>query len=228
MTDWATTETKRTRPGFLGVLPYLFDIVIPLVTYYVLKSFGASDFSALLAGGLLTSANTLMNTIRRGRLDSLGVLVVLELVVGIALDVTLRDPRLLLARGSFFVAVAGVWALATTFTSRPMTVDASKPMAAKGGPRRLAAFEWCARHHPVFLRVHRRLSLLWSLMFIAYAVLRVVIIYRAGSVGASIWLNEIPGIVGVAICLAASARAGKVLEKIVDRRVARMDRQARS
>jgi hypothetical protein len=228
MTNWATTETKRPRPGFLGVVPYLFDIVIPLVTYYILKSFGASDFSALLIGGLLTSANTLVNTIRRGRLDSLGVLVVLELVVGIALDVTLRDSRLLLARASLFVAVAGLWALATAFTSRPMTVDASKPMAVKGDPRRLAAFEWCARRHPTFLRVHRRLTLLWSLMFLSYAVLRVVIIYRAGSVGASIWLNEIPGIVGVAGCLAASAWAGKLLEKIVDRRVAWMDRAARS
>jgi hypothetical protein len=92
-------------------------------------------------------------------------------------------------------------------------------MAAKGGPRAITAYEWCATHSPAFLRIHRILSLVWSAMFITYAVLRVVIIYSASSVDQSVWLNEIPGIATLGICLFASARAGDRLAQIVEARM---------
>jgi hypothetical protein len=38
----------------------------------------------------------------------------------------------------------------------------------------------------------------------------------------AVWLNEVPGIVAIALCLIASARAGKRLEALVDDRMAQM------
>ncbi|MCO1580322.1 hypothetical protein M8C13_31650 [Crossiella sp. SN42] len=214
--------TPRQSRGLLGVLPYALDVIIPIATYFILKSLGASDFWALVTGGLLTAANSLANTIRRGKLDNLGVLVIVEVAVGLVLDFTFQDPRLILARGSLYIAIAGIWILVNTFTSRPITVDVSKPMAYKGDPHRLTAYEWCAEHSREFLRIHRALSATWCVMFLAYAAIRVVIIYHVSSVQESIWLNEIPGVIGVLVCLVAAARAGKRLEKIVDAQVARM------
>jgi hypothetical protein len=218
------TETPAARPAarLVGLLPYALDIVMPVVSYAVLTALGVGTFWALAVGGLLTAANSVVNTIRRRRLDRLGALVLLEVALGLVLDFVVRDPRLMLARGSLYLAIGGLWVLVNAFTARPLTVDASKPMAAKGGPRGIVAYEWCAANSIAFVRIHRVLSLIWSLMFVAYAVVRVVIIYSAGSVNQSIWLNEIPGVVTVGICLFASARAGARLAKIVEARLAEM------
>jgi hypothetical protein len=156
--------------------------VLPLVSYATLRALGASTFWALVAGGLLTAATTVVNTIRRRRLDRLGALVVFEVTLAVVLDFVIRDPRLMLARGSLYLAIGGAWVLVNAFRARPLTVDAAKPFAAKHGRPAIAAYEWAAANSPAFLRIHRALSLAWSAAFIAYAVLRVVIIYSASSV----------------------------------------------
>lgn len=229
MTVSSSTATRRPGPrGFLGLVPYTLDIVIPLVSYYALTAAGLRPFWALVTGGSITATLALYNTVRRGRLDKLGVLVVLEVALGITLDLTVRDARLTLARGSLFILVAGAWVLFTTyFTDRPPTVDVTKGFAAKkGGRQGIEAFEWLAANSVPFLRVQRRLSTVWSVMFIAYAVLRVIIVYNV-NISQAVWLNEFPGIAAFIVCMAASARAGKQLEAMVYARMAEMSGQAR-
>jgi hypothetical protein len=215
------SRVRRAR-GMIGVLPYLLDIAIPLVSYYVLTSAGLSAFWALLAGGALTAIIAIINTVRRGRIDNLGVLVIVEIALGLVLDLAVRDPRLILARGSLFIAVAGVWILVNSVTGRPVTMDATKPFAAKkGGADGVIAFEWLAANSPRFVRIQRSLSIVWGAMFLAYAAVRVVVIYTV-SISEAVWLNEIPGVIAVAVCLIASARAGKQLEALVTDRMAHL------
>jgi hypothetical protein len=99
-------QADRAR-GITGLLPYLLDILLPLVSYYALTAAGLSPFWSLVTGGALTSIVSVRNTIRRGRLDSLGVLVIAEIALGLALDLAVRDPRLTLARGSLLISLAG-------------------------------------------------------------------------------------------------------------------------
>ncbi len=212
-------DVVRPSKGVLGLLPYLLDLFLPIATYFALKAVGVGDFWALAAGGLLTAVNAAINTARQRKLDSLGLLVLLELALGLLLTFATRDPRLLLARPSLYIALAGLWVMVKAFSSRPVTVDASKPMAYKGDPRRLIAYEWCAANSEVFQQTHRRLSTLWGLVFIAYALVRLVIIYSVDSIPESIWLNEVPGVIGIVICLLASKQAGERLEKVVDERM---------
>ncbi|WP_055494907.1 VC0807 family protein [Streptomyces sp. TP-A0356] len=215
----ATEGQVRHARGIIGVLPYLLDIIVPLVSYYVLTSVGLSPFWSLLIGGALTTIVSIINTIRRGKIDNLGVLVIVEIALGLVLDLAVRDPRLTLARGSLFIALAGIWILVNTFTGRPITVDATKPFAArKGGTDGIIAFEWLAQNSQRFLRVHRSLSTVWSVMFLAYATMRVVVVYSV-TTSEAVWLTEVPGIVAVAICLIASGRAGKQLEALVNDRM---------
>src|SRR4051794_4514539 len=119
--------STNAKHGAVGVLPYLLDIVAPLVSYYALTSMGLSPFWALVIGGALTAVVSTVNTIRRGRLDNLGILVIVEIILGLTLDLTVHDARLTLARGSLFIALAGTWVLVNAFTGRPVTVDATKP-----------------------------------------------------------------------------------------------------
>jgi hypothetical protein len=218
-----TQTPARSFDGLVRLLPYGLDILLPLVSYATLRALGASTFWAVVAGGLLTAVATVVNTIRCRRLDRLGAFVVFEVTLGVVLDFVIRDPRLMLARGSLYLAAGGVWLLVSAFRARPPTVDAAKPFAAKHGRPAIAAYEWAAANSPAFLRIHRALSLTWSAAFIAYAVLRVVIIYSTSSAGESMWLNEIPGIVAFGVCLLASARAGRRLAGIIEARLAETD-----
>ena len=47
-------------------------------------------------------------------------------------------------------------------------------------------------------------------MFLAYAAVRVVVMYSV-SISEAVWLNELPGVLAIAVRLIASARAGKQL-----------------
>lgn len=219
-------QVQRAR-GIIGALPYLLDIIVPVVSYYVLTSVGLSSFSSLLVGGALATIVSITNTIRRGKIDNLGVLVIVEIAFGLVLDLAVRDPRLTLARGSLFIALAGIWILVSTFTGRPVTVDATKPFAAKkGGKNGVMAFEWLAQNSRRFLRIHRSLSTVWSAMFLAYATMRVAVIYTV-TLSEAVWLTEVPGIIAVIICLIASARAGKQLETLVNDRMKYMSANPR-
>jgi hypothetical protein len=216
-------QAAPTRGGLLGVLPYLLDLIVPIVVFYALSKAGVSDFWALTAGGVLTLVVTAVNTFRHGKLDSLGLLVVLELALSVVLTFAVHNARLVLARPSLYIAVAAGWILWKSFSGRPVTVDTSKPMALKGaGPQRAVAYEWCVENSPEFLRIHRIVSGIWFAVFLAYAVLRLVIIYSVHDLKESVWLTEVPGIIGIVLCMVASARAGNKLEKIVDAQQAQM------
>jgi hypothetical protein len=212
--------------GFMGVLPYLLDVIIPLVSYYSLTAAGLTPFWALVIGGSITTPLTLVNTFRRGKLDKLGLLVLLEIVLGIALDLTVQSPKLTLARASLYILVAAAWLLSTAFTRRPATVDVTKGFAAKkGGRKGIEAFEWLASNSPSFLRLQRMFSGVWGAVFMVYAILRVVIIYTV-SISHAVWLTELPGLVAIVICMAVSARCGKRLETMVYARMDEMDATA--
>ena len=221
----ASTERPPRQPrGITAALPYLLDFLVPLVAYYALTAAGVSSFWALTIGGALTGITSVANTIRRRKLDGLGLLVIAEIALGLVLIATTRDPRLVLARNSLYLAVAGIWILASSFVGRPLTIDATKPFAARnGGAKGIAAAEWLAANSAPFLRIHRALSALWGVMFVGYAVVRVVIIFNT-SVSRALWITEIPGIIAIGICLIASRQAGKRLEALVNDRIRQSDR----
>ena len=211
-------QPQRSR-GVIALLPHLLDFAVPLVAFYALTGAGLSSFWALTIGGALTGVVSVVNTIRRGRLDGLGLLVIAEIALGLVLIATTRDPRLVLARSSLYLALAGVWVLGSAVIGRPVTISSSKAFAARSDGRNgIAAVDWLAANSAPFLRIHRWLSALWGGMFLLYAVVRVVIIYST-SVSRAVSISEIPGIVAIGICLIASRQAGKRLEALANERL---------
>ena len=214
-----TEGQPRQARAIIAALPYLLDFIVPLVAFYALTGAGLSSFWALTIGGALTGVVSVVNTIRRGRLDGLGLLVIAEIALGLVLIATTRDPRLVLARSSLYLALAGIWVLASAVIRRPVTISSSKAFAAKSnGQDGIIAVDWLAANSEPFLRIHRGLSALWGGMFLLYAVVRVVIIYST-SVSRAVSISEIPGIVAIGICLIASRQAGKRLEALANERL---------
>jgi hypothetical protein len=150
----------------------VLDLLIPTAGYYLLHWAGLSDVWALTIAGSATAVNAAVATIRRRRLDALGLLVVAEVAVSVALAASTGDPRLILARPAVYLAVAGIINLVSCFTGRPLSYTAATPMATKGDPLRAVAYER-AWHHSAELRaIHRQLTAGIGLAMVAYAVLR--------------------------------------------------------
>jgi intracellular septation protein A len=203
--------TSRWR----ALLPTILDLIIPTAGYFLLHWAGLPDIWALTIAGAATGVNALVNTIRRGRLDALGLLVVAEIGVSVVLVVVTADPRLILVRPAVYLAVAGVVNLVSCFAGRPLTYTASTPMATKGDPERAVAYERAWHHSPELRRLHRQLTAAIGLAMIVYAVLRVLIVYSF-STGTAVLVQEVPGILLIALVVVLIRRRVPRLRRIVD------------
>jgi intracellular septation protein A len=205
----AATSRLRT------LLPTLLDLVIPTAGYFLLHWAGLSDVWALTIAGAATAVNALVTTIRRGRLDALGLLVVAEIAVSVALAAITQDPRLILARPAVYLAVAGVVNLVSGVAGRPLSYTAATPMATKGDPERAVAYERAWHHSPELRAIHRQLTAGIGLALLVYAVLRVLIVYSF-STGTAVLGQEVPGLLLIALVVVLIRRRVPRLRRIVD------------
>ena len=205
----AATSRRRT------LLPILLDLIIPTAGYFLLHWAGLSDVWALTIAGSATALNALLTTVRRGRLDALGLLIVAEIAVSVALVASTGDPRLILARPAVYLAVAGVVNLVSCFAGRPLSYTAATPMATKGDPVRAVAYERAWHHSPELRAIHRQLTAGIGLAMLAYAVIRVLIIYSF-SIATAVVGQEIPGLLLIALVVVLIRRRVPRLRRIVD------------
>lgn len=183
------------NPKQRALLTMVLDIVIPTVGYYLLHALGLSDFWALTVAGGVTAIWTLANTVRRGRLDRLGTLVVLEIALSVALFFVTRDPRVVLLKPSFYTALAGGFLLLTCVRGVPLTVQTSRPFALGNDPGSGPAYD-AASTDPDFLRVHRQITSVWAVLWLAESVARAIVVLHTG-IAVGIWASQIPGIVAI-------------------------------
>lgn len=206
------SPAKNPNKVFLG---YLFDVVAPFAAYLVVHWFGGKAFWALTVGGLIAGASTAVNTIRNRKLDAVGILVLLELAASVVFLVVLRDSRLLLIRPSLYTAIASVYLFGSVLAGHPLSFDGAKPMAAKGGPQRLAAYERAWSNSAEFRRTHNIVTLGFAAACFADSLLRIVIVYRL-PLERSMWLSNVPHVAAMILIVASSALAGRKFARIVD------------
>jgi hypothetical protein len=195
--------------------PYVFDIVGPFAAYLVVHAFGAGGIWALTIAGLVSASSTLVNTIRKRGIDSVGMLVLLEILASLVIILFIRDPRLMLIRPSVYTAVASVYLIYSALFSQPLTYAGSRHMAAQGGPARLAAFERTWEQSPEFRRTHRFVTFGFGVGLAIDSILRVVIVYHA-PIDRSAWLSNVPHLTAIVLFIAISALAGRRFSRLVD------------
>jgi hypothetical protein len=197
------------------LIPYIADVVGPFVAYAIVHWAGAPAFWALTAGGLVAGTSTAINTVRRGGLDSVGVLVLLEILVSIALLVFIRDERLVLIRPSFYTLVAAVYLLYTAAAGKPLTFEAARPIATKGDPARNASYDQAWATSAEFRRTHTMVTTGFGVALIADSILRVVIVYTTPA-DRSMWLSNVPHAVAMVLFLVVSAMAGRRFKRLAE------------
>ncbi|PTY05688.1 hypothetical protein DB347_15080 [Opitutaceae bacterium EW11] len=193
----------------------MLDVIMPFVAYLAVSAFGAAAVWALTAAGLAAAISAGINTVRQRGLDSAGCLVLLEIAVSILVIVFVRDPRLMLARPSFYTGAAAVYLAYSAIFSIPVSYPGSRVMAAAGGPARIAAYERAWAESREFRATHRWVTLGIGVALAVDSVLRVVIVFHA-PIERSAWLSNVPHVAAVALAIVTSALAGRRFGRIVD------------
>ncbi|MFB9235995.1 VC0807 family protein [Plantactinospora siamensis] len=215
-----TTATSRpARAGRLrALLPTLLDIVVPVVLYFILKKLGMSDFWALTLAGVGIGAWALVNTIRRRKLDFIGILVLLEVALTVALLFVTDDPRLVAIKPAFYTALTGFYFMFTCVVGKPIVYVAVTPIATDGDPVRAQAYDQAWHDSREFRRRERLMTAAFGVGLLIEAVLRVWIVYHwsPAKLDESFVISQLPGLIVIVAVLAFFRSQVPALSKIVD------------
>jgi hypothetical protein len=163
------------RGRFLSLAPIVvFDVGGPLVAYYSLRTAGLSALWALLLSGVLPACGLVLSAVRRRRLDAVGILVLLGIMVGSVLGVVSGSAHLVLIDGIVPTAIFGVVCLGSLWSVRPLMFRlALQTMGADTAKGRDFAGLW---RYAGFRHAFRVTTVVWGLAYLAEAAAQVLII----------------------------------------------------
>jgi hypothetical protein len=151
--------------------PLVFDLALPVLTYFVLTGFGVAKLLALCAGGVFPALNIARTWIGSHRIQPLGVIVITFIAIGTAAA---------LVSGSVFVALVKDFLLAGTFgllclgslfaTPRPLMFYLLRQFIAGEDPVRLQWWESLWQRAP-FCAAVQRVTAIWGIGYVLQAVI---------------------------------------------------------
>jgi hypothetical protein len=185
---------------------------------------GLGDVPSMVVGAVVAGMIVLVDFwLGRSRgdrqIDVFAVIVLAEVLASVVLTSISGDARFVLARASVYLVVGGIIALATTWTDKPMMRTALKPVATKGDPARIEAFDRAWANSARFRAMYRAMTAGLGVVLLADAVLRIVIIYSqpADAVTETSFTSNFPLIILMVVWFAAGKglavpRAERILE----------------
>jgi hypothetical protein len=197
------------------ILSYVLDVLGPLLAYLLAQALGARAGWALMAGGAVAGAVTLLNTVRRKGLDALGALVLVEMAAAAAVLLLVRDQRLLLLRPALYTAIAGIYLAGTVLVGRPASVAGARVMAAQGGAARAAAYDRAWERSLPFRRTHQLVTLGFGVALLVDAAQRTAIVLGS-PLSRALWLSKVPHAATMGLVLLVSALAGRRFKRLVE------------
>jgi hypothetical protein len=154
----------RARPRLRDEIPrsglaaIVVDVALPLVLYYVLRVAGVEQLWALLLSGAPPAVRNAIVFARTRRIDAIGALVILAVVLGALSSLVDGDPRALLVRDALIGVPFAAWLFLSLRARRPLTYEVAKAVL----PNREEALERAWASDPGFRLVWRRISVLWG------------------------------------------------------------------
>ncbi len=118
----------------------LLEIALSFGIYYLLRAFGVSVFWSLVAPAIAVLAVVAFVTVRRGRIDLVGLLVLFELAATITLSLVTQSPRVAALREPVYFFIGGAFCLTTLCHRIPLSHLSTSSIATFGDPKRERAF----------------------------------------------------------------------------------------
>jgi intracellular septation protein A len=177
MLDFNTAQEGQPGGLYKGLLiSLLFNIGIPLLLYYLAKSYlHASEIVALSVACIFPVVSNIVEIIRHRRLDFFGLLFLVGAIVSTALTLLGGSPQLILIRESMVTGAYGLLCfISLLFFPRPLMFYMGRQMMTGGNPARIAQYD-AAWQKPQGRAAHRLITAVWGCALFGEFVLRVVI-----------------------------------------------------
>lgn len=116
-------KVKDPRARFVNTL--LLDVGLPLGLFYGLRLMGVDQWLALVVSAVVPVLRLTYVIVAERRIERLTLFTMSLVLASVAVSWMTSDPRLLLARESYFTALIGAWILATLLAERPMIYTAT-------------------------------------------------------------------------------------------------------
>jgi hypothetical protein len=162
------------RFSFRTLLPSLvMDVILPIAAFNVLVSLGVSTLAALVTGGVFPAISIAQGYLKSRQIEPLGIIVVAFLAVGTATSLITGSVFFAVVKDSFLTAAFGLLCLGSLLAARPLAFYLIRQFVAGHDP---AMNEWWNGlwEFPHFRRMNRVVTIVWGLVFIAEAALRVL------------------------------------------------------
>lgn len=189
-------------------LMLFFEIVLPLVLYYVLRKY-MEEIWALTISGVPPFLAVIYGLISKRRVDILGALIIIGFIITAIVASLKKDARIQLLRESAVTGTIGLVFLITlipiktgSFQMRPLAYYFARDMHTGGSfgsssknNKNLTndineRWERSWNENAIFRRGYRFLSTLWGVGFVLEAPVRIIIIFKAPTVErAFFWTN---------------------------------------
>ena len=159
--------------SFNRMLPTLvMDVAMPIIAFNLLTRCGVPTLWALAVGGLFPGANNLQAWVRSRRLEPLGIIVMMFLVIGTAGSLISRSVFFMLIKESFLTATFGLICLGSLLAQRPLIFYITRQFVAGEDPQRI---EWWNGlwEYPRFRTAQRFVTAVWGIAYLIEALVRV-------------------------------------------------------
>ncbi len=196
-----------TRSRIASLAPIVvFDIAGPLAAYYLMRSAGLSTLSALILSGVLPAVGIALGVARSRRLDAIGAVVLIGIVVGTVAAAASGSTHLVLLDGTIPTAMFGLVCLASLWSTRPLIFRlALEGMGADTPKGRDFADRW---RYPGFRHAFRVITIVWGIAFLVEVVVQVAII-ETSSAGVTKTTSNLLPLAFAAVVVAWNIAYGK-------------------
>jgi intracellular septation protein A len=190
-----TSSTRLRSAARIAAL----DVVGPLIAYALLRKAGLSAVTALILSGVLPAIGVTASAVQRRRLDIIGAVVIVGVVVGAVIGLISHNARLVLLEGSVPTAVFGLACLISLRARKPLLFGFAHefvgPDSARGREM-TRLWQFAAYRH-----AYRVVTAVWGVGYIVEAGVRVAIVENT-STGTALVASKFLPYVGAAILAA--------------------------
>ena len=180
----------------------LFELVFPVILYYVLRGF-VSPLLALLLAGVPTAIVVIYKGIKERKVEMMGVLMLLGFAVSGILAAVQSDPKMYLLRESAMTLAMGIMLFLTLFplrwryhVLRPFMFYMARQIAISSNVLMNSNtvrdhWDWFWDYYSTFRYFLRGLTFLWSVGLVSEFLVRVVLISTLDDVDDVVYYSNI-------------------------------------
>lgn len=216
------SSVAQRSPRAGGLLSSVLEIVLSLGGYYLLRAFDVDVFWALTVPAIAVAVVAVVATVRRRRIDLIGLLVLCEIAATITLSLATLSPRVAALREAAYILIAGIFCLVTLVYRTPLAHASTKSLATFGDPRRERAFERAWLEVPEYRRWQRLLTAAIGLIMVVTGMAKAYLLLAApdDAIAHAVDVSNILTFVMCAALVAVSAvlvqRPRKIIERLLE------------